>query len=354
MRPTMMTYISEELSLPGADPARLRQKLAPIETFVRQHPVRRILLLATGSSLNAALCARYFFEQRFGVLLDIKEPYNFTHYDAIDPHADLVVAISQSGKSASTLEAMRKVQASGKSVFALTSDPQSPIGGASDGVLDINTGIESVGFVTRGFSATVLNLLLIALIIARKQEKASEVEEQHYLAELQRLVAAIPEVIVRTSRFIDRHSETLRSGERFVATGYGGALVGVAKEFETKFTETVRVPSSGFELEAYMHGPYLEANARHVMLFIEDKPDARTRALRDYLAPSIGRAFTLTLGDEEDAQTLALNCPCEHHLAPLLLIVPVQMLAWHTAGLKGIDLAKRIFDDFDRVLKSKI
>ena len=339
MRPTMMTYISEEPACLAQILRDYRQKLAPIETFARQHPVRRILLLATGSSLNAALCARYFFEQRFGVLLDIKEPYNFTHYDAIDPHADLVVAISQSGKSASTLEAMRKVQASGKSVFALTSDPQSPIGCASDGVLDINTGIESVGFVTRGFSATVLNLLLIALIIARKQEKASEVEEQHYLAELQRLVAAIPEVIVRT--------------ERFVATGYG-ALVGVAKEFETKFTETVRVPSSGFELEAYMHGPYLEANARHVMLFIEDTPDARTRALRDYLAPSIGRAFTLTLGDEEDAQTLALNCPCEHHLAPLLLIVPVQMLAWHTAGLKGIDLAKRIFDDFDRVLKSKI
>lgn len=256
MRPTMMTYISEEPACLAQILRDYRQKLAPIETFVRQHPVRRILLLATGSSLNAALCARYFFEQRFGVLLDIKEPYNFTHYDAIDPHADLVVAISQSGKSASTLEAMRKVQASGKSVFALTSDPQSPIGGASDGVLDINTGIESVGFVTRGFSATVLNLLLIALIIARKQEKACEVEEQHYLAELQRLVAAIPEVIVRTSRFIDRHSETLRSGERFVATGYG-ALVGVAKEFETKFTETVRVPSSGFELEAYMHGPYL-------------------------------------------------------------------------------------------------
>lgn len=202
MRPTMMTYISEEPACLAQILREYRQKLAPIETFARQHPVRRILLLATGSSLNAALCARYFFEQRFGVLLDIKEPYNFTHYDAIDPHADLVVAISQSGKSASTLEAMRKVQASGKSVFALTSDPQSPIGGASDGVLDINTGIESVGFVTRGFSATVLNLLLIALIIARKQEKASEVEEQHYLAELQRLVAAIPEVIVRTSRFI--------------------------------------------------------------------------------------------------------------------------------------------------------
>ncbi|HAJ3625735.1 TPA: SIS domain-containing protein, partial [Escherichia coli] len=133
MRSTMMTYISEEPACLAQILRDYRQKLAPIETFVRQHPVRRILLLATGSSLNAALCARYFFEQRFGVLLDIKEPYNFTHYDAIDPHADLVVAISQSGKSASTLEAMRKVQASGKSVFALTSDPQSPIGCASDG-----------------------------------------------------------------------------------------------------------------------------------------------------------------------------------------------------------------------------
>ncbi len=98
MRPTMMTYISEEPACPAQILRDYRQKLAPIETFARQHPVRRILL-ATGSSLNAALCARYFFEQRFGVLLDIKEPYNFTHYDAIDPHADLVVAISQSGKA---------------------------------------------------------------------------------------------------------------------------------------------------------------------------------------------------------------------------------------------------------------
>ncbi|MFV0264379.1 MAG: SIS domain-containing protein [Kluyvera sp.] len=353
MVPTMMTYIGEEPACLAQILRDYRQHLAAIETFARQHPVRRILLLATGSSLNAALCARYFFEQRFGVLVEIREPYNFTHYEMIDPHTDLVVAISQSGKSASTLEAMRKVQAAKLPVFALTSDPQSPIAQACDGVLNINTGIERVDFVTRGFSATVLNLLLMALLIARGQGRASEDEERHYLAELRRLAEAIPAAIIRTSRFIERHSATLRDGERFVAIGYG-ALVGVAKECETKFTETVRVPSSGFELEAYMHGPYLEANARHIMLFIEDQPDERSRALRDYMTPSIAKAFTLTLSDEEDAHTLALNCPCEHHLAPLLLVVPIQMLAWHIAGLKGIDLGKRIFNDFDRVLKSKI
>ena len=72
---------------------------------------------------------------------------------------------------------MRKVQALSLPVFALTSDTQSPIARACDEILDINTGIEGVGFVTRGFSATVLNLLLMALMIARAQGKASEAEE---------------------------------------------------------------------------------------------------------------------------------------------------------------------------------
>lgn len=303
--------------------------------------------------MNAAFCARYFFE-RCGISIDIKEPYTFSQYENSDPQADMVIAISQSGKSASTLEAMRKVQAQGRPVFALTADPQSPLGKASDFPLDILTGIESVGFVTRGFSATVLNLLLIALLIARQQQRLTESQVEEYVAQLQRIAATLPLVIVRTEAFIHQHQSVLRNGTRFVAIGYG-ALVGVAKELETKFTETVRVPSSGFELEAYMHGPYLEANAEHVMFFFEDRSDARSRALREYMTPAVAKTFTLTLAKAaQDDQTLALDVAVDHHFSPLLLIVPVQLMAFHIASLKGIDLSVRIFDDFDRVLKSKI
>lgn len=353
MSATMMTYIREEPEALTRILRDYRQKLARLEAFARRRAVRRILLLATGSSLNAALCARYFFGLRFGIVVEVAEPYNFTHYDIIDPHTDLVLVISQSGKSASTLDAMRKAQAAGLSVFALTSDAQSPIARAGDGILDINTGIEQVGFVTRGFSATVLNLLLIALVIGHSQGKLNAAEQQAYLAQLHAVAMAIPGVIRQTEQFIDRHARLLQQGQRFVAMGYG-ALVGVAKEFETKFSETVRMPSSGFELEAYMHGPYLEANDQHLLFFIEDAPHGRSRALRDYMASAVKQTFTLSLSHETDARTLALNCPLDHHFAPLLLVAPVQMLAWRTAGLKGIDLALRIFDDFDRVLKSKI
>lgn len=353
MQPTMMTYIEEQ---PAALEAILRawpQHLASVEAFARQHPVRRLLVLATGSSLNAAMCARYLYEHRFGVLLEIKEPYNFVHYEAIDPHTDMVLVVSQSGKSASTLAAMEKVQAAGLPVFALTSDPDSPIGRRCNHVLDIHTGIEKVGFVTRGFSATVLNLMLVALTLARAQQQIDDKGTLDYLEALHRLAAAIPDTIARTEAFFERHQSTLQGATRFVAIGEG-ALTGVAKEFETKFTETVRVPSGGFELEAYMHGPYLEANAEHVMFFIEDAPNPRLRALRDYMAPAVKQTFLVTLTGEASANTLALNCPLEHLLSPLLLIIPMQILAWRTACAKGIDLSVRIFDDFDRILKSKI
>jgi len=353
MQPTMMTYIEEQPAALEAILGAYPQHLASVEAFARQHSVRRLLVLATGSSLNAAMCARYFFEHRFGLLVEIKEPYNFVHYEAIDPHTDMVLVVSQSGKSASTLAAMEKVQAAGLPVFALTADPDSPIGRRCDQVLDIHTGIEKVGFVTRGFSATVLNLLLIALTLARAQQQIDERETQDTLAALHQLAAAIPDTIARTEAFFERHLQALQSGTRFIAIGEG-ALTGVAKEFETKFTETVRVPSGGFELEAYMHGPYLEANAEHVMFFIEDAPNPRLRALRDYMAPAVNRAFLITLTDKEEENTLALNCRLPHLLSPLLLIVPLQILAWRTACAKGIDLSVRIFDDFDRVLKSKI
>jgi len=349
----MMTYIEEQPAALEAILGAYPQHLASVEAFARQHPVRRLLVLATGSSLNAAMCARYFFEHRFGLLVDIKEPYNFVHYEAIDPHTDMVLVVSQSGKSASTLAAMEKVQAAGLPVFALTSDLDSPIGRRCDQVLDIHTGIEKVGFVTRGFSATVLNLLLVALTLARAQQQLDEHETQDTLAALHQLAAAIPDTIARTEAFFERHLQALQSGTRFVAIGEG-ALTGVAKEFETKFTETVRVPSGGFELEAYMHGPYLEANAEHVMFFIEDAPNPRLRALRDYMAPAVNQAFLITLTDEGEENTLALNCHLPHLLSPLLLIIPLQILAWRTACAKGIDLSVRIFDDFDRVLKSKI
>ncbi len=351
---TMLDYIDQQSETLQVILREFEDKLAPLRNHLIGRTVNKITLLATGSSYNSALCARYYFEQHFGILVEIKEPYNFVHYERVDPATDLVIAISQSGKSASTLEAMQKVQALGIAVFCLTASPSSPAAKQADGVLDINTGIESVGFVTRGFSATVINLLLIALIVAESQGQLTPAERTTTLADLQQAAQAIPGVINKSNAFFCRHRDHLAQARRFVAIGYG-ALVGVAKECETKFTETVRQPSSGFELEAYMHGPYLEANPDHTLFFIEDHPHRRSAALRDYMRPALGAAFTVTLAAENnEPDTLGLDISLAHNFAPLLLVIPFQLLSFHISAAKGINLSLRIFDDFDNVLKSKI
>ncbi|QHM73866.1 SIS domain-containing protein [Mixta intestinalis] len=350
---TMMDCIEREPETLARILDEYPQMLAPVRERLAQGPVRRLLILATGSSMNAAQCAAYAFSEWAQIQVEIKEPYPFTHYERFDEATDWVIALSQSGKSHSTLQAQRKAQAAGRAVYCMTANGNSPLAQEADAILDINCGIEPVGFVTLGFSATVLNLLLIALMVGEAQGELSAAERDKTLNALRALTQRLPDVMRRTDAFITRHQALLSSAPRYVAIGYGG-LVGVAKEFETKFTETVRRPSSGFELEAYMHGPYLEANAEHLLLFIEDAPDARSTALREYMRPHVKAALTFSADGDGDDRTLSLDFPLDPLLAPLLLIVPVQILAFRVATLKGIDLGVRIFDDFDKVLQSKI
>lgn len=354
MSATMLTYIMQQTT---ELPRIIREHgdtLNSLKQFCQGRTIKRILIIATGSSYNAALCTRYYFMQQCRIHVDIKEPYNYTHYEPTDHSIDLAIAISQSGKSASTIAAQRKIQTAKIPVFSLTSDPQSPITESSDGVLNINTGIETVGFVTLGFSATIVNLLLISSIIALQQ---GNIRQQQYTCltdTLTQICGKIPNIIDKTENFIAQHCRTFTDASRFIAIGYG-ALEGVTKEFATKFTETVRLPATGFELEAYMHGPYLEANANHLLFFIEDKVNNRMHALRDYMAPYVNAVFTLNATDNISTEnTLTCGLSVEHDFSPLLLIIPVQLMAYRIAALKNIDLSIRIFDDFDNVLRSKI
>ena len=127
MSVTMMHCIESEPEILARILNEYETTLAPVRQRLAQGPVRRLLILATGSSMNAAQCAAFAFSQWAGVQVEIKEPYPFTHYERLDEQADWIVALSQSGKSHSTLQAQRKAQAAGRQVWSLTSDPHSPL-----------------------------------------------------------------------------------------------------------------------------------------------------------------------------------------------------------------------------------
>ncbi|KAF1301037.1 SIS domain-containing protein [Candidatus Enterococcus willemsii] len=345
---TMLDYIQEEPETLQAilDNYQFKQD----EKFEK---LTHLLILATGSSYNACLSAKVFFEKVSGITVSIEEPYHFNHYGKITAETNGILAVSQSGKSASTIDAMQHTK---KDLvrLALTSNLDSPIAEGVDEVIDLGIGIETVGFVTKGYTATVLHLMLLGLTIGLNKKQVTETDVSNYKKQLQQLITAIPSIITNSQVFFEKQKDSFQLSTRFIAIGYG-ANWGTAKEFETKFTETVRQPSSGFELEAYMHGPYLEADAEHTLFFIENEsPQAeRSLQLRAYMQDYVGKTFTITTATSHEADMLGLNIRCDEDLTPLIQIIPFQLFAYQTATFKGIDLSKRIFDDFDTVLKSK-
>ncbi|EOH99900.1 phosphosugar-binding protein [Enterococcus haemoperoxidus ATCC BAA-382] len=347
---TMLDYINEEQET-------LETIINSFDiTQIKVKNVKHCLILATGSSYNACLSAKYYIEQTAPVYVQIEEPFNFLHYGKIDPSIDLIIAVSQSGKSASTIQAVQKLTQTRKiKTIALTSNTSSPISQVVDEVLDLNMGIETVGFVTKGYLATVLNLMLLGLRIAYQSESIDQSTVKNELLALKKAISQINLVIEKTSEFWLENQADLSKGVRFITIGYG-PNIGTAKEFETKFTETVRLPSQGFELEAYMHGPYLEANNTHSLFFIENDNvlNDRSKALKNYLRNDVGNCYTITTEAKTDSKTVGLSIKTPEKISPLLLVIPFQYLAYQIATGKGIDLNKRIFDDFDQVLKSKI
>lgn len=345
----MLDYINEEEAI-------LSNILATYELRENDElkPIRNLLILATGSSYNACLAAKTIMEKIANLSITIEEPYYFNHYGKLSDSIDAVLAVSQSGKSSSTIDAMKQIKEKNIFTLALTSDSKSPISQAVEYVIAIDIGIEKVGFVTKGYVATILQLILFSMSLGKSNGEATIEMTNYYKDELNKVIKKIPEIIKKTLLFFEQHESVLKIANRYIAIGYGPNW-GTAKEFETKFTETVRKPSQGFELESYMHGPYLEANYEHILFFIETPSHnlERSTKLRDYMKPYVGETLIITTENKEAENSLSLAFECDEFISPLALVIPFQILAYKIATSKGIDLNQKIFDDFDQVLKSK-
>ena len=349
MKPTMMTYIHEEQVTLSAMLDRYPHDLPEIKGKSTW------LVLATGSSINAIKSAKYYVENLANVRVTVEEPFHFQHYEKMDTATDLVLGVSQSGESTSTINAIKHIRKSFPvATYGLTSKLLSELAKTVDHAIDIEIGEERVGYVTKGYVATIFKFMLLGLYTARCNGLITEMQEAEELVKLAIAVKSIPQIIDTTEVFFEKWKDELTASPRFTAIGYGPS-VGVIKEMETKFAETIRVPSQGVELEAFMHGPYFEVNGNHRMFFLDTPGEARERLLllKAYEQKYTDYIYTVKLGESSDERTLAINAAVDIFIAPLLMVIPFQILAHHIAEAKGNNLPQRIFTDFGISVKSK-
>ncbi|AYV73700.1 SIS domain-containing protein [Bacillus sp. PK3-056] len=355
MKENMLTYILREqetnLSIVKNRKCNLLQTVKSLDPQQKTWTI-----LATGSSSNAIEASKYYVENIAKIKVEILMPYTFNRYYQAKEESNLTVfGVSQSGKSMSTIEAMKKSKVLGaNNITLLTSDTKSPAAIFADNIIDIGCGEEKVGYVTMGFSATVLTFMLLGLEAALYWGVITTNRYEREIISIVDTIKQTNQVISYSLDWYKENKQVLIDKEHFVIVGYGPGY-GVAKEAALKMTETIRYPALSYELEEYMHGPFLALRDSTVTFLMEtlENQDNRVRDIEEFNKKISKTTYLITCNSEKDESKFALDIIVPDLLSALLYVIPFQVLSFLIAEEKGNNLAVEIYPDFIPLMKSK-
>lgn len=319
--------------------------LALDETCLSDQDLRaisRVQIVACGSSYHAALLAKFAIEGWARVPVDVDIASEFRYRDPVlDPQA-LAVGVSQSGESLDTLLALREARARGARVLGVTNVVDSSIAREADGVLYTRAGPEVCVAATKTLLAQIVALELLALTLAQVRGTLATPQIGSVIAQLHELPAGIEEVISRQKE-VDQVAEALANAKDFF---YLGRNVGypVALEGALKLKELSYLHAEGYPAGELKHGPIALLEPGSVVVGVATR-NPLWEKFRSNIAEVKSRQATVVLvandGDEGAAELAdhVLWVPeADQLLAPVLDIVPLQLLAYRLARLNGHDV----------------
>jgi glucosamine--fructose-6-phosphate aminotransferase (isomerizing) len=303
----------------------------------------RIILTACGTSYHAALVGEYLIEEFARIPVEVEYASEFRYRNPPIDRNTVVIAISQSGETADTLAALRESKRKGHPALAICNVVGSTIAREADGGIYLHAGPEIGVASTKAFTSQVLTLALLALHLGRLRH-LSCLEGSRLLGELQTL----PEVVRRT---LACDADACRIAERFVDARnvlYLGRqyLFPVALEGALKLKEISYLHAEGYPAGEMKHGPIALVDQETPSLFlvprgpVYEKSMSNLEEIRARGGPVIA---VVTEGDEEVAARVdeVLGVPdVPEYLQPLVTVIPLQLLAYHIARLRGCDVDK--------------
>lgn len=356
---SMEYYIKSEADTYSKVFKNYQQLLGPlVEKYkTNQANYNSIVLFATGSSSNAAYGAVPYMTERLGIPVYVEEPSIAANYHSKFRDDILYVAISQGGHSASTIKVVKELVAKKIDVFVLTSDPDSPIAQTDAQIILMGMGIEEMPYVTLGYSITILLLILFAVESSFQTGKIAQTDYENDKNEIGLIINNLSEVVAVSEKWTDQYLAQNSNIKRIFFIGYGAAY-GVAREGETKVTETVHITAQGKELEEYMHGPYIGLHDSDHFIFIEPqgKLEQRSQKLQQFLQLHCKHIALIAKKAVSSANldVLNLNTDVNELFAALFMTIPVHLLAYKLSKSKKIDLEHPTYPEFDEITKSKI
>jgi glutamine---fructose-6-phosphate transaminase (isomerizing) len=301
---------------------------------------RRIIVIACGTSYHAGLVGRYAIEEwaRVPVEMDIASEYRYRN-PVVGP-GDLVIGITQSGETADTLAAMRLARGRGARVIAVTNIMGSQATREADGVLFTRSGLEISVAATKTFTAQVSAMYLLALRMAELRGTLPVERRRELIAQIKRLPHAIAELLDAGSEAVDGVAERFRDAPFFLYLGRHAGLP-VCLEGALKLKEISYTATDAYAAGEMKHGPIaLLDEGTPVVVVATDSP-VLEKVISNMQEVRARGAAVIAVGSQKAAPHADAVLPvpdADWMLQPLLAVIPLQLLAYRIARLRGLNV----------------
>jgi glucosamine--fructose-6-phosphate aminotransferase (isomerizing) len=305
--------------------------------------VKRVTIVACGTSFYAGMVAKYWFEQFARVPVDLDVASEFRYRQPVMEEGGLALFISQSGETADTLAALRHARAEGQTIAVVVNVPTSTMAREADLLLPTHAGPEIGVASTKAFTCQLAVLAALAANLARAKGKLDAAEEKAIVKHLAEAPAALNAALAY-DEMIEAMSHTI-AGARDVLYLGRGTDYPLALEGALKLKEISYIHAEGYAAGEMKHGPIALIDDSVPVIVIAPSGPLFDKTVSNMQEVQARGGKVVLISDYDGVQAAGEGCmatitmPKVHPLiAPLVYAVPVQLLAYHVAVAKGTDV----------------
>ena len=318
-------------------------RLSGIENFEEKWVnARRIIILGCGTSWHAGLVGEYLFEELARIPVEVEYASEFRYRNPIIREDDIVIAISQSGETADTLAAVKLAREAGAHIFGVCNVVGSSISRATHSGCYTHAGPEIGVASTKAFTAQVTVLTLMALTVAEKRGTISPQRLHRLIAEINSIPDKIEQSLAANKQ-IEFISDIYKNSRNALYLGRGFTFP-VALEGALKLKEISYIHAEGYPAAEMKHGPIALIDEEMPVFVIATQGHSYEKVVSNIeeVKARKGKIIAIVTAGDTQVRKLAdhvVEIPkSDDILAPLLTVVPLQLLSYHVAVMRGCNV----------------
>ena len=304
----------------------------------------RIVIVACGTSWHAGLLAEYMFEELCRIPVEVEYASEFRYRNPVINKGDVIIAISQSGETADTLVALENAKEKGAFIFGVVNAVGSSIARLSHAGAYSHAGPEIGVASTKAFTGQLAVLTMMALKIGYKKGTIDEVRYKNLVRELEAIPEKVKEILADTSN-IQRIAEKYKDASDFLYLGRGYNFP-VALEGALKLKEISYIHAEGYPAAEMKHGPIALVDENLPVVFVATKDRYYDKIVSNVQEIKARRGKVIAVATEGDtiipgmADDVMYVPDADEVVAPILSVIPMQLLSYYVGISKGIDVDK--------------